>query len=264
MEPGVIGLGTWRTFDVAPDDEPEVERRRDVVTAALDAGCTLFDSSPMYGDAEQVLAIALGDRRRNVLIATKVWTRDVAEGRRQIERALRWYGGMVDLYQIHNLVEWRSYLPLLRGLRESGDIRAVGITHYAHSSFPEMMRIMESEEIQSIQIPYNAADTLAEQEILPLAREIGIGVITMSPFGTGDLVRSSPPAPELEPLREYGIETWPQALLKWIVSDPRVTCTIPATSRPERARSNAQAGHPPFLPEEERERVSWLAHRLTR
>lgn len=264
MEPSVIGLGTWRTFDVPPDDEAGVQIRRQVVDAALAAGSTFFDSSPMYGDAEEVLALALGDRRSEVLVATKVWSRDVAEGRRQIERALRWYGGLVDLYQIHNLVEWRAYLPILRSLQEAGDIRAIGITHYQHSAFPEMMRIMETEEIAAIQIPYNAADTAAGREILPLAREIGLGVITMSPLGSGDLVRAAPAAGELAPLRDYGIETWPQALLKWVVSDSRITCTIPATSRPDRARSNAAAGDPPFLPEEERERVAWLARRLTR
>ena len=120
---------------------------------------------------------------------------------------------------------------------------------------------MQRESIDSVQIPYNAADRLAERELLPLAQQRDIGVIVMSPLGTGALTRSSPWAVGLRTLAPFGIQTWAQALLKWVVSDPRVTVTIPATSRPARARENAAAGSPPFFGPEERDRVSWLAGR---
>lgn len=264
LEVGVIGLGTWRTFDVALSDVEAMLVRTEVVSAAIAAGSNFFDSSPMYGRAEAVLEQALGERREDVLVATKVWSPTLRTGREQIEQALRYYRGWVDLYQVHNLVEWKAYLPILRRLREEGKVRAIGITHYADSSFPEMMRIMETEQVDAVQIPYNAADRLAARDLLPLAQELGTGVVVMSPLGTGDLVRDSPPPAEIAPLEQYGVRTWPQALLKWILSDPRTHVTIPATSRPERAAENAQAGNPPWLPEEERERVAWLADRTTR
>lgn len=97
----VVGMGTWRTFDVR--GAAAITNARAVVDAALSAGATLFDSSPMYGDAESVLGEALAGRRDEVLVATKVWARSVAEGEAQIQRALGLYGGRVDLYQIHNL-----------------------------------------------------------------------------------------------------------------------------------------------------------------
>ncbi|MGH2449483.1 MAG: aldo/keto reductase, partial [Chloroflexota bacterium] len=264
LAPGIIGLGTWRTFDVPLDDKAAIDVRRQVVDEAIEAGSNFFDSSPMYGAAEQVLAGTLEGRRDTTLVATKVWAQDFARGRDQIDTALRWFGGFVDVYQIHNLVNWRQYLPLLQDLQSQGNVRSIGITHYQKSAFGEMARIMETEQIQSVQLPYNALDTEAEQNLLPLTAELNLGVIVMSPLGTGDLVRGAPPDRELEPLAAYGIETWAQALLKWVVSDGRVTVTIPATSKPERARENAAAGNPPFFGEEQRERVSWLARRASR
>ena len=252
-----IGMGTWRTFDVRG---AAVEAtRRDIVSVALDHGATLFDSSPMYGEAERVLARALEGRRDRALVATKVWTGSAAEGRRQIERALAWYGGRVDVYQIHNLVAWREHLPVLEDLRARGQVGVVGATHYLHSAFGELVRVMETGRIQQIQIPYNALDRVVEREVLPLAAERGIGVLVMRPFGEGALVRRAPPRDRLAPLERFGITTWPQALLKWILADPRAHCAIPATSHPERMRENALAGEPPWLDEEARGYVERLA-----
>ncbi len=83
----------------------------------------------------------------------------------------------------------------------------------------------------------------------------------MVPLGSGRLVRDAPSPATLEPLLDFGVETWAQALLKFVLSDERVTCVIPATSNPDRARENAHAGEPPFLGDEEREYVSRLARR---
>ena len=117
-------MGTWRTFDVR--GEAAEANARAVVDAALGGGAYLFDSSPMYGEAERVLGRALEGRRQEALVATKVWARSPGEGNEQIGRALKFYGGRVDLYQVHNLVSWREHLPVLEGLRERGVVRAVG------------------------------------------------------------------------------------------------------------------------------------------
>jgi aryl-alcohol dehydrogenase-like predicted oxidoreductase len=253
-----IGMGTWQTFDVR--GERGERASREVVDAALDAGTTLFDTSPMYGESERVLAEAVGDRRDRVLIADKVWTSSLAEGRAQIERALGWYGGRVDIYQIHNLVAWRELLPVLEALRDRGAVRVIGATHYRHAELRELATVMRTGRIGMVQIPYNVADRTVEREILPLAAELGLGVLVMKPLGSGDLVRRAPSARALAPLERFGVRTWAQALLKWILSDPRVHCVIPATSRPERARENAAAGDPPWLDDEAREYVARLAH----
>jgi len=242
----VIGMGTWKTFDVSGVDAEG--RCRTIVSTALDGGARLFDTSPMYGHAERVLARCLeGHRRDEALVATKVWAPSAREGREQIARALEWYGGRVDVYQVHNLVNWQEHLPYLEDLRERGQVRVVGATHYSHGALPELLRLMETGRIAQIQVPYNAQDRVVEADILPAAAERGIGVIVMQPLGVGALVRKGAPREALEPLRRFGIDTWAQALLKWILSDKRVHCVIPATSNASHMQDNAAAGSPPWF-----------------
>ncbi len=252
-----MGMGTWQTFDVrGPRGESNA---RAVVDAALAAGSDFFDSSPMYGEAERILGLAVGDRRDRVQIATKVWARTVEEGREQIEEAQGFFGGMVDLYQVHNLVAWRDHLTVLETLKDQGRIRAVGATHYSSGAFDELAEVMRTGRITEVQIPYNPRERAVEREILPLAQDLGIGVVVMRPFAGGSLVRRPPPTEALAPLEPFGIRTWSQALLKWGLSDPRCHVAIPATSRPERMTDNAAAGDPPWLGEEERALVERLA-----
>ena len=253
----VVGMGTWQTLDLRGPSGAAAAKA--LVDAALGAGARLFDTSPMYGRAEAVLARALGGRRGAALVATKVWTPSAADGRRQIAQALEWYGGRVDVYQVHNLVAWREHLPVLEALRAEGKVGVVGATHYSHGAFGELLRVMETGRITQVQVPYNAADDAVAREILPAAAERGIGVIVMRPFGEGALVRRAPPAEALAPLARFGIRTWPQALLKWILSDPRVHCAIPATRHPGRMAENAAAGDPPWLDEGARRLVAGLA-----
>jgi aryl-alcohol dehydrogenase-like predicted oxidoreductase len=252
-----VGMGTWRTFDVR--GEAAEANARAVVDAALASGAYYFDSTPMYGEAERVLGAALRQHRDEALIATKIWTHSVEKGRQQAQHALDAFGGRVDLYQVHNLVNWQEQLTLLEHLREAGQVRAIGATHYSPTEFRELARVMRTGRIGAIQIPYNPREREVEREILPLAEELGLGVVVMRPFGEGGLMRHQPSAAELAPLRPFGVTTWAQALLKWILSDPRCSVAIPATSRPERMAENAAAGSPPWLGKHERALVARLA-----
>jgi aryl-alcohol dehydrogenase-like predicted oxidoreductase len=250
-------MGTWQTFDVRGHEDEEA--RRLVVDAALREGANFFDSSPMYGQSERVLGAALQERRSEALVATKVWASSAREGRAQVERALSFYGGMVDLYQVHNLLAWRDQLKLLEEMRDAGRVRAIGATHYSPSAFGELRTVMLTGRITSIQIPYNPLELAVERDILPLAADLGLGVVVMRPFAEGALLRRVPSAKELEPLRDFGVTTWPQVLLKWILSDPRCHVAIPATLSPERMKENAAAGDPPWFGLEERALVARLA-----
>ena len=253
----VVGMGTWRTFDVRGR---EAEARcRAVLDAAYAADATLFDTSPMYGEAERVLAEAMGARRADALVADKLWTPNDGEAKRQAANALRWYGGWVDIYQVHNLVRVDERLALLRRMRDEGTVRVVGATHYQHAAFPALLALVTSRAVDQIQIPYNARDRLAERELLPAAADHGVGVIVMRPLGEGTLVRRAPPHEALAPLAPYGVRTWAQALLKFILSDRRVSCVIPATSRSERMAENAVAGSGPWFDDGAREYVAGLS-----
>jgi aryl-alcohol dehydrogenase-like predicted oxidoreductase len=235
------------------------EDARARVREALATGANLFDSSPMYGEAERVLGMALDGRRDGSLIATKVWTRSAEDGRRQMARALRFFGGRIELYQVHNLVAWQDHLPRLERLKEEGSVLALGATHYSPSAFAELAQIMRNGRIDAIQIPYNPRERAVEREILPLAEDLGLGVVVMRPFGEGALLRRPPDPAALRPLAPFGVATWAQALLKWILSDPRCHVAIPATSKLGRTTENAAAGDPPWLGPEERALVAQLA-----
>jgi aryl-alcohol dehydrogenase-like predicted oxidoreductase len=207
----VVGLGTWRRLEAAA----AAGRHRELAGAALAAGIRLFDTSPMYGDAERLLAEALDGQRDQVVIADKVWTPSAEEGAAQLARAVAWYGGRVDLMQIHNLVAWPAHLTMLEAARDRGQVGLIGATHYSPAAFGDLAELMTSGRIDAVQVPYNPAQREVERTILPLAGDLGLGVLLMRPLGEGRLVRRAPGPAELEPLRPFGVTTWAQALIKW-------------------------------------------------
>ena len=252
----VVGMGTSRTLDVPDSAQPLAV---EVTHAALDAGSTLIDSSPMYGRAEAVVGRALGDRRKEALIATKVWTDDDEEAERQIDASLAHFDGHVELFQVHNLVAWRTRLDQLEARREAGQVTLLGATHWKSAAFEELETVMRTGRLDAIQIPYNPLEREVEARILPLAEELGLGVLVMRPFGGGDLANRQVSETDLAALADFGITSWSGALLAWGLSDPRISCAIPATSKPERARDNAAAGSGPWLDADARRHVQRLA-----
>jgi len=248
----VIGLGTWNTFGA------NRELAREVVTTALDGGSRLFDSSPMYGAAEESLGLALHERRGEAIVATKIWAGSVEKGHGQFEDQVRWFG-RVDVEQVHNLVSWREHLPWLEEEREAGRIERLGVTHWAAAAFGELARALRTGSFSVLQVPFNPLERECERELLPLAAELGVAVIAMRPLGDKSRLRHPPPVEALAPLREFGVETWPQALLKWALSDERIDAVIPATRNPAHACENAAAGDHQWLGPEERRLVERLA-----
>lgn len=248
----VVGLGTWNTFGSDAGNASEV------VGAALDAGIRVFDSSPMYRGAEQSLGLALAGRREDAVVATKIWARSVEEGREQYAKQVEWFG-RVEIEQIHNLAAWREQLQWLERERDDGRIDKLGVTHYAVGSFDELATALRTRRFDVVQLPYNPHEREVEEDLLPLAAELGIAVIVMRPFGEGALLWRPPGEDDLAPLRAFGVETWAQALLKWVLSDERIDVAIPATSRAARTAENARAGEPPWFGPDERALVAKLS-----
>jgi aryl-alcohol dehydrogenase-like predicted oxidoreductase len=243
----VVGLGTWQALVASPDPGA-------VVAEMLDSGARLFDSSPMYGRAEEVLGLGLRERRSEAIVATKIWTHSPEEGCEQFAQQLEFYGGHVEVLQVHNLVAWREQLRWMAKEREEGHVDVLGATHYSPSSFGELATVMRSGLIETIQVPYNPSEREIEREILPLAREIGLGVLVMRPLGSGRLGSAS----DLDGL---GVESWAEAVLVWALSEPGITAVIPATGDVEHARANVRAGAHPGFDDEQRRHVEELWQR---
>ena len=245
---GVIGCGTWQTFDVGSGADDR-KRLADVLQVLFDAGGSVVDSSPMYGRSEAVtgdLLTQLGMHDR-AFVATKVWTRGAAEGVRQMEESMRLLQHKrIELMQIHNLVDWRTHLKTLRAWKEAGRIKYIGITHYTESAFGDLEAIMRAEKLDFVQLNYSLDDRAAEAGLLPLAAERGIAVLVNQPFGGGGLLRGLADRPLPAWAADIGCASWAQLLLKYVVSHPAVTCAIPGTSKPRHMRDNVAAGMGPM------------------
>jgi aryl-alcohol dehydrogenase-like predicted oxidoreductase len=249
-----VGLGTWQTFDVGPEERARAPLR-EVLARFFAAGARVIDSSPMYGNAETVVGDLLRGTHwaEKAFVATKVWTTEAGDA--QMVESERRMGGRIDLLQIHNLLAWRTHLPVLRAWKAAGRIRYVGITHYSPSAFDEMETILRTERIDFVQLPYSVAARDAERRLLPAARDTGTAVIVMRPFEAGSLLRTARSRP-LPPLaRELGATSWAQLFLKFILANPAVTVVIPATANPAHVSENLAAGLGPLPDASQRQRL---------
>jgi aryl-alcohol dehydrogenase-like predicted oxidoreductase len=240
----VIGMGTWQTFDVGRF-EAERAPLREVLREFAKRGGKVVDSSPMYGRSETVLGELAAALRlhEQLFLATKVWTRGRHGGIRQMEESFRRLRAeRLDLMQVHNLLDWRTHLVTLRRWKEEGRIRYIGVTHYTESAYDELARLLETEEMDFVQLNYSIAEREAERRLLPLAAERRLGVLVNRPFAEGALFRKVRGKPLPPWAGEAGCASWAQFFLKFIVSHPAVTCAIPATSKLEHLVDNMQAG----------------------
>jgi diketogulonate reductase-like aldo/keto reductase len=239
----VVGLGTWRTFDVGAS-AAERDPLKEVLQRLVGLGGRVVDSSPMYGTAESVVGDLAGElgHTDKLFLATKVWTSGGEAGIAQMEQSLRRLRARrLDLMQIHNLLDWRTHLRTLRTWKEAGRIRYLGVTHYTSSAYDELERVLRSEPLDFVQVNYSLGEREAQRRILPVAHERGIAVLVNRPFSEGGLFQrvrgqALPPwAAELD------CESWAQFFLKWILAHPAVTCVIPGTSRPQHVVDNMKA-----------------------
>ena len=270
----VIGQGTWR-------------QPHDVITAAWAAGVRVFDTSPMYRrrrergpggglrGAELVLGQALdvaSRARLDLVVSTKIWAVSAHQGREQLHRALDFFGEL-ELVQIQNLQGWRHHLPVLEAAREAGQVGLIGATAWVPSMFAELEAAMRTGRLHTIQVPYHPGERTIERRILPLAADLGLGVIVMHPLGDRRLGRLPIDRADLAPVEPFGVRSWSQALIKWALSDPRCHLCIPGTVledgayherspgsvRRDRPEANVLAGCAPWFGPEERAAVARLA-----
>jgi diketogulonate reductase-like aldo/keto reductase len=257
----VVGIGTWRTFDVgsSPSERAPLE---EVLALFRERGGRVVDSSPMYGRSEGVvgeIAEKLG-ATESLFLATKVWTTGRQKGVEQMERSARELRTRrIDLEQVHNLLDVKTHLSTLRSWKEQGRIRYLGITHYSSEAYADVERLLSTEKLDFLQINYSLAETEAERRLLPLAAERGVAVIANRPFGGGEALRQTSGKALPGWASDLGCRSWARLFLKWILGNPAVTCVIPGTGRRRHLEDNLGAAEGPLPDEGARRRIAQAA-----
>ena len=237
-----IGLGTWQSFDV---DENNQSTLIPVLEELHRSGGKLIDSSPMYGKSEMVIGNLTSKlkSRNNFFYATKVWTTGKQAGIDQMKSSMKkMQRDTIDLMQIHNLLDWKTHLPVLKEWKEAGIIKYIGITHYQDAMHDELAKIISTERIDFVQFNYSIDSSHAEKKLLKVAKEKGVATLINRPFGEGRLFEKVKAKKLPEWCTEFGIKNWSSFFLKFILADSSVTCVIPATSDVHHAAENFHAG----------------------
>jgi diketogulonate reductase-like aldo/keto reductase len=261
----VVGMGSSGTFDVGAT-AAELEPLRAVLSALVEGGGRVIDTSPMYGRAESVLGeliAGLGLRER-LWLATKVWTRGRQAGADQIADSMRRLRtDRLELVQVHNLLDWREHVPTLRSLQQSGKVKYVGVTHYRADAHADLERVLNEERFDWLQVNYSLAERGAETRLLPFCRDRGVAVMINRPFADGGMFAHVKDRALPDWASEIGCTSWAQFFLKFVVSHPAVTCVIPATAKARHMQDDCAAGFGPLPDAGQRARMASYWDELT-
>lgn len=254
----VIGLGTWPVFDVGGDEAARAPLR-EVIETLVAGGGRMIDTSPMYGRSEAVAGDIVGalGLRDKVFLATKVWIGGRRQGVDQMARSANLLKSpVIDLMQIHNLVDWRTQLATMRDMKAKGMLRYIGITHYTTGALGELARIIGSEDgIDFVQCGYSLDTREPEAQLLPVAAKRGVAVIVNQPFEQGSLFRKVRGKTLPDWATEFDCTSWAQLFLKYLIGEPAVTVVIPATNKPGHMTDNLKAGYGRLPDARQRERI---------
>lgn len=240
----IMGLGSSRTFDIDTNELGQ-SQLYDVMQTFFDNGGQLIDSSPMYGNSETIIGKLLGATKNSdsLFSATKVWANGRTAGMKQMQRSMDRMGVQVmDLMQIHNLRDWQVQIKTLQDWKEQGKIRYIGLTTSHGRDHNELEKILKTEPLDFVQLSYNIDNRVAEERLLPIAKDKGIATLINRPFQRGSLFRHVKGKPLPDWAVEFDCASWGQYFLKFVAAHPAVTCIIPATTKIKHMLDNMAAG----------------------
>lgn len=258
----VVGVGTARRYDVGDGAEARAPLR-EVLRELPRLGGKVVDTAPSYGAAETVVGDLVADlgNRGALFIATKVGRgrAGAAAGIAEMQQSLqRLRVDRIDLVQVHNLAGVDAMLPVLRDWKREGRIRYCGVSTSSARQYEALLRLMQRETLDFVQVDYAIDNRAAADRILPLAADRGIAVLTNLPFGRGRVLRALGGQPVPAWAAEQGIASWAQFALKYVVSHPAVTCAIPGTAQLRYLVDNLGAAREPMPDAAMRRRMAAL------
>jgi aryl-alcohol dehydrogenase-like predicted oxidoreductase len=257
----LVGLGTAQTFGDVLEGEG-FEQRKNVIKAHVDNGGVLIDTSPTYSGAEAVIGKAMRElgNRNKIYISTKISIDGEKAGIDQFNKSLKDLGtDHVELLHIHNLRDFDTHLKTVRRMKDEGKAKAIGATHFQERGFEPMIKVMKTANLDWIQINYAIDDRGAEKDILPLAKDLGMGVMLNLPFGRDrlfDKVKGKD-VPQWA-VKDLGCDTWAKFFLKYLISNDAVTCAIPGTTFPHHVPDNLGAARGRLPDEATRKKMAAL------
>jgi aryl-alcohol dehydrogenase-like predicted oxidoreductase len=239
-----IGLGTDKfQAEERVAIQAEIQRMQQL-------GGTVIDTAAAYGDSETLIGEALASSRDRMFLASKLtisgrgFRGDGVGGQASFERSLmRLRTSKIDLLQIHNLDGVDTLLPQLREWKQAGKIRYIGITTSRVGQHEDMIGYLRKYPLDFVQVDYSLDNRDAAQTLLPLAQERKVAVLANVPFGFGNLLRQAQ-ARKLPPwAADIDATSWPQFLLKYVISHPAVTVAIPGSTQVAHLEDNQGAAH---------------------
>jgi aryl-alcohol dehydrogenase-like predicted oxidoreductase len=232
----VIGMGTARNYErPTPDMIPTL---RAVLQKFPELGGKVLDTAPAYGRAEEVVGDALAElkNRDKYFLATKVSVGgrrgggDANAAAAQMEQSLkRLKTSTIDLMQIWNVSSPDVIVPVLNEWKAAKRIRYTGITSSSKNQYPALEAAMRAHKLDFVQVDCAIDNRSAADRIIPLAAERGMGVLVNLPFGRSRVFQRVLGKPLPDWAAEFDATSWAQVFLKYLASNPAVTCVIPGT-----------------------------------
>jgi len=259
----VVGLGTAQTWGSTPHDQLVALLRR-----FPQLGGKVVDTAPAYGNSETALGDVVHEigNRDALFLATKVSLGGRGAPPARGSRATDSLGGAtagamrpgiasmqesmrrlqatrIDLMNVWNLGGPSELLPILREWKQTGLIRYYGLTTTSDGQYADLLNLMRRETLDFVEVDYAINNRNAADQILPLAAERGIAVLTALPFGRTNVFGKVQNKPVPAWAAEIDCTTWAQIFLKYLVSHPAVTVSIPGTTSLDHLVDNLTAAH---------------------
>jgi aryl-alcohol dehydrogenase-like predicted oxidoreductase len=255
----VVGVGTAVNYErVSTPDE--IAPLHDTVAKFLELGGKVIDTAPAYGRAEEVIGDILTDlkARDKTFIATKVSVGrrgrrgaaapesnpadDKAAAQASLESSLKQLQtDRIDLMQIWNVSNPDALAPILDEWKAAKKIRYTGITTSFDGQYDALEATMKAHRFDFVQVDLAIDNRNAQERIIPLAADRGMGVLINLPFGRTRVFSKVRGQPLPDWAAEIDATSWAQIFLKYIVSNPAVTTVIPGTNKVAYAIDNVGA-----------------------
>ena len=259
----VIGFGSSKPVLESPTEG--TEPIANVLRTLLEHGGRVIDTSPRTEEIDRDFGRVLQDPqvRDRLFLAAKINIDGEQNGIDQWRQTQRLFGRhTVDLLQVESLRDIDLHWPNVRAWKDSGEARYIGATVSANFRHPLMETFMRENSPDFLHVNYSPMENRAEERLLPLARDMGMGVLINRPFMNGSYfgMVSGKELPAWA--AEFDCQTWAQFSLKYVLANPAVTCVLTETTNPEHMEENIQAGFGRLPDESMRSRMRELIRSL--